>query len=148
VTVAVRVATAADADAITAVHLASRAAALPWLPRLHGDEETRWWVEHVVLTEHRTWVAVDGDAVVGFAAVSPGHLEQLYLAPGRRRQGIGSLLFRQVQQASPEGFTFFVFARNAPARAFYERSGCRVIAAGDGSDNEEREPDVTYEWTP
>jgi ribosomal protein S18 acetylase RimI-like enzyme len=148
VTVAVRVATAADAEAVTAVYLASRAAALPWVPTLHSDEETRWWVEHVVLTEHRTWVAIDGDAVVGLAAVSPGHLEQLYLAPDRRRQGIGSLLFRQVQQASPEGFTFVVFARNAPARAFYERSGCRVIAAGDGSDNEEREPDVTYEWTP
>ena len=145
-TVRVRVASTADADAITAVHLASRAAALPWLPRVHSDEATRWWVEHVVLAEHRTWVAVDGEDVVGFASLSPGHLEQLYLDPDRRRQGIGTLLFRQVQQNSPEGFTFFVFARNAPARAFYERHGCRVIAASDGRDNEEREPDVTYAW--
>jgi hypothetical protein len=60
----------------------------------------------------------------------------------------GTLLFRQAQEAVPEGFTFRVFARNTAARAFYERAGCRVVAAGDGGGNEEHEPDVTYEWTP
>jgi GNAT superfamily N-acetyltransferase len=144
--VLLRAAAAADADAVTAVFLASRAAAMPWLPQLHSDAETRRWVEHVVLSRYRTWVAVEDD-VVGFAALSPGHLEHLYLHPDRRRQGIGSALFEQVRQASPEG-TFFVFARNAPARAFYESHGCRVIAASDGRDNEEREPDVTYAWSP
>ena len=143
-----RSAEARDADAVTAVFLASRAAALPWLPQLHTDEETRGWIEHVVLARYRTWVAVDGEDVVGFAALSPGHLEHLYLHPDRRRQGIGTLLFRQVQQASPEGFTLFVFARNTPARVFYERHGCRVIATGDGSGNEEGEPDVEYAWAP
>ena len=92
------------------------------------------------------WVATDGEDVVGFAALSPGHLEHLYLRPERRGEGIGSLLFQQVQAASPEGFTFFVFARNAPARAFYEHHGCRVIARTDGRDNEEHEPDVEYAW--
>ena len=108
--------------------------------------ETRSWVEHVVLAQQRTWVAVDGDDVVGFAALSPGHLEHLYLRPDRRRQGIGSLLFAEIRRASPEG-TLFVFTRNTPARAFYERHGCRVVATGDGSGNEEREPDVEYAWT-
>jgi ribosomal protein S18 acetylase RimI-like enzyme len=93
-------------------------------------------------------VAVAGDDVVGFAALSPGHLEHLYLHPDRRRQATGTLLFRQAQQASPEGFTFFVFARNTPARAFYEPHGCRVVSTGDGSGNEEREPDVEYAWAP
>jgi GNAT superfamily N-acetyltransferase len=148
VTVAVRAATAADAEAVTAVHLASRAAALPWLLDPHTPAETRWWVEHVVLTRYRTWLAVEDDDVLGFAAVDEGRLEQLYLQPDRRRQGIGTLLFRQVQQAEPAGFTFAVFARNTPARAFYERLGCRLIGQSDGSGNEEREPDVTYEWTP
>jgi GNAT superfamily N-acetyltransferase len=143
-----RRATPADTDAVTRVFLASRAAALPWLPALHSADETRAFVEDVVLTRCRTWVATDGDDVVGFAALSPGHLEHLYLDPARRRQGIGSLLFGQVQAASPEGFTFFVFSRNAPARAFYERWGCQVIDESDGAGNEEREPDVTYAWTP
>jgi len=143
-----RSATAADADAVAEVHLASRAAALPWLPVVHTPAETRWWVEHVVLTQLRTWVAVDEDDVVGFVAVDDGRLEQLYLRPDRRRQGIGTLLFRRVQQAEPAGFTCAVFTRNAPARAFYERLGCRVVAESDGRDNEEREPDVTYAWRP
>jgi ribosomal protein S18 acetylase RimI-like enzyme len=143
-----RWATPADADAVTAVHLASRAAAMPWLPVVHSPAETRWWVEHVVLTQHRTWVAVSGDDVLGFVAVGDGRLEQLYLRPDRRRQGLGTLLSRQAQQAEPAGFTFAVFARNAPARAFYERLGCRVVAEGDGRDNEECEPDVTYAWRP
>ena len=145
--VAVRAATAADADAVTAVFLAARAASMPWLPRVHSDEETRDWVEHVVLRRLRTWVAAEDDAVLGFATLGPGTLEHLYLRPDRLRQGIGSRLFRQAQAGSPGGFTLHVFARNAPARAFYERHGCRVVATGDGSGNEEREPDVTYEWS-
>ena len=143
-----RSATPADAEAVTAVHLASRAAAMPWLPVVHTPAETRWWVEHVVLTQHRTWVAVSGDDVLGFVAVDDGRLEQLYLRPDRRREGIGTLLFRRAQQVEPAGFTFAVFARNAPARAFYERLGCSVIGESDGRDNEEREPDVTYAWRP
>jgi len=144
--VAVRPATAADAGAVTEVFLASRAAALPWLPVLHSAEETRGFIEHVVLATQRTWVAVDGADVVGFAALSPGHLEHLYLAPARRRQGIGSTLLRQVQEASPGGFDLWVFQRNTAARAFYERHGCRVLAETDGARNEEREPDVRYGW--
>ena len=143
-----RRATPADADAVTRVFLASRAAALPWLPDLHTAEETRQFIEHVVIGEHRTWVATEGDDVLGFAAVSDGHLEHLYLHPARRRQGIGTLLFRRAQEENPAGFTFFVFTHNSAARAFYERMGCRVVAEGDGRDNEEREPDLTYEWRP
>ena len=121
---------------------------MPWLPVVHTPAETRWWVEHVVLTQLRTWVAVEGDDVLGFVSVDDARLEQLYLRPERRRQGIGTLLFHRARVAEPAGFTFAVFARNAPARAFYERLGCRVVAEGDGRGNEEGEPDVTYEWRP
>ena len=133
---------------MTAVFLASRAAALPWLPLRHTDAETRWWVEHVVLTRHRTWIATQGNDVLGFAAVTDGQLEHLYLRPDRRRQGIGTLLFEQAQAENPAGFSFSVFTRNVAARPFYERLGCRVVAESDGRDNEEREPDLTYEWRP
>ncbi|WP_269326471.1 hypothetical protein [Kineosporia mesophila] len=39
-TVQVRPATAADAEAITEVHLVSRAVTMPYPPRRHSDEET------------------------------------------------------------------------------------------------------------
>ncbi|WP_411079432.1 hypothetical protein [Streptomyces sp. cmx-18-6] len=47
--VRVRRATAQDAEAVTRVFLASRAAAMPYLPRVHSDEDTLAWITHVVL---------------------------------------------------------------------------------------------------
>ena len=41
----------------------------------------------------------------------------------------------------------YTFARNAGARRFYERHGFVAVAFGDGSANEEGEPDVRYERT-
>ena len=38
-------------------------------------------------------------------------------------------------------------AGNTDARRFYERHGFTAVASSDGSDNEEREPDVRYERT-
>ena len=39
----------------------------------------------------------------------------------------------------------YTFQSNEGARRFYERHGFAAVAFGDGSDNEEREPDVRYE---
>jgi hypothetical protein len=41
-----------------------------------------------------------------------------------------------------------VFQRNAAARRFYEARGLELVALGDGSENEEGEPDALYEWRP
>jgi GNAT superfamily N-acetyltransferase len=142
----VRTAAPGDTDAVSAVFLASRAAAVPWLPRLHTDGETRWWVEHVVLAGCLTWVAVDGDEVLGFAALRDDVLEHLYLRPDVRRQGIGTRLLDHAREASPAGLRLRVFTRNTAARGFYEACGFRVRSSG--SDNEEREPDLSYGWTP
>ncbi|WP_408612609.1 N-acetyltransferase [Glycomyces luteolus] len=39
-----------------------------------------------------------------------------------------------------------VFEQNTGARAFYARHGFSEIASGDGSDNEERLPDLHLRW--
>jgi GNAT superfamily N-acetyltransferase len=149
VTVVVRTAGSRDADAVTAVFLASRAAAMPWLPDLHTDAETRQWIEHQVLASGTSWVAVDPDgAVVGFAVLHGSVLEHLYLHPDRRRAGIGTLLLERVRRACPAALTLHVFQRNAAARAFYESAGFQVLGVGDGSGNEEGLPDLCYGWTP
>lgn len=92
----VRPASTDDADAITAVFLASRAAAMPYLTRLHDDDETRWWLTHVVMPECQVWVAQELDApqLLGFVAVKDDVLEHLYLSPEHRRRGIGSQFAR------------------------------------------------------
>ncbi|MFV2120120.1 GNAT family N-acetyltransferase [Streptomyces sp. Act-28] len=145
----VRRAVPADAEAVTAVFLTSRAAAMPYLPELHSAEETRAWIENVVLPGHAVWVAETGDPVevVGFAALDGTVLDHLYLRPDVRRRGIGSALLEAVREASPERLSLHVFQRNVDARAFYERHGFTAGVFDDGSRNEENEPDVTYHWT-
>jgi hypothetical protein len=39
-----------------------------------------------------------------------------------------------------------VFSRNAPARRFHEAARFVLVEEGDGSDNEEGEPDCTCLW--
>jgi ribosomal protein S18 acetylase RimI-like enzyme len=102
----------------------------------------------VVLPEHRVWVAEQGPdgRIVGFAALAGTMLEHLYLHPDVRRRGIGTRLLDEVRRASPDEVTLHVFQRNTAARAFYERHGFQVVHVGDGSTNEEREPDALYRW--
>ncbi|MFI1220941.1 MULTISPECIES: GNAT family N-acetyltransferase [unclassified Streptomyces] len=151
--VRIRPATAGDAAAVTRVFLDSRAAAMPYLPRVHSDEDTLAWITHVVLpTSTAVWVAEEteeGGGLLGFAALAGGdELDHLYLRPDALRRGIGSRLLAEVRGAAEEGLDLYVFQRNAAARAFYERHGFTAVAFDDGTRNEENEPDVRYRWKP
>ncbi|WP_405722701.1 GNAT family N-acetyltransferase [Streptomyces sp. NBC_01537] len=146
----IRQATAADATAIAHIHSASREATMPYLPpRRRSDDEVRRWVEQVVLKECRVWVAVRDGEVLGYAVLEgAGLLDQLYLLPGARRRGIGTLLLDEVRRHSPGGLSLHVFQANADARAFYERHGFTVTDTNDGSANMENLPQLTYGWKP
>lgn len=143
-----------DAEAVTRVFLASRAAAMPYLPRVHSDEDTLAWITHVVLPDSTVWVAESGDdgtgavELLGFASLEGAELDHLYLRPDALRRGVGTRLLEQVKEASPEQLTLYTFQRNTGARAFYERHGFTAVAFDDGSRNEEKEPDVLYRWAP
>lgn len=142
-----RQARADDADAIGDLYLASRGAALPYLKKAHSDAETRAWIADVLLRDCDVWVAEERGRIVGFAAVAGTCLEQLYLHPDRLREGIGSRLLAKARELSPDGLTLHTFQRNAAARAFYESHGFVAVEFGDGSGNEEGEPDVRYSFT-
>ncbi|MEU8924846.1 GNAT family N-acetyltransferase [Kitasatospora sp. NPDC048545] len=148
-TVQLRAAAAEDAGAVTEVFLASRAATMPYLPRLHSDEATLGWITHVVLPGTRVWLAEDAGtrALLGFASLDGTLLDHLYLRPDVRRRGIGTQLLEAVKSASPQELSLHVFQKNTEARAFYERHGFVVVDTDDGSRNEENEPDMTYRWT-
>jgi GNAT superfamily N-acetyltransferase len=135
-----------DADAIADVHIRSLREALPYLPLLHSDEETRAWVAKVVLPHQEVWVAEVDGRVVGVAALNGDMLDQLYILPGAQGQGIGSVLLDKAKTLRPSGFSLYAFQRNRRARGFYERRGFVAIAFGDGAGNEEGEPDVLYRW--
>lgn len=135
-----------DADAMTALFLAARRAAMPWLPMLHSDQETRWWMASVVLRDCRVRVAEVGGAVTGFAAVRGDWLEHLYVAPAQQGSGVGSCLLDDARRMAGDALRLHVFQRNEGARAFYSRRGFVETAFSDGSGNEEREPDLVMSW--
>ncbi|MFF9348892.1 GNAT family N-acetyltransferase [Streptomyces sp. NPDC014734] len=146
--VRLRQAVAADAVPLTRLFLASRAAAMPYLPKVHSDEDTLTWMTHAVLPGTTVWLAEDaGGEPLGFVSLDGAELEHLYLRPDARRRGIGSLLLAKARACAPEELTLYVFRRNTGARAFYERHGFTAIGFDDGGRNEEREPDVRYRWT-
>lgn len=138
-----------DADAIAAVHRASMREAMPWLPDLHTPEEDRAWVAQVVLPHQEVWVAEAAGRIVGVASLDADDmLTQLYILPAHQGTGVGSALLETAKAARPGGLRLYAFQRNTRARRFYERCGFVAIAFGDGSGNEEGEPDVLYAWRP
>jgi len=117
-------------------------------PLAHTDDEVRGWIRERLIPDFETWVADDDGSVVALMALLPGHLEQLYVAPDRLRGGIGRRLVDLAKERSPAGLSLWTFQVNARARRFYERIGFVAVEFTDGSGNEERQPDVRYEWTP
>jgi GNAT superfamily N-acetyltransferase len=135
-----------DAEAVTRIFRESRAEAMPWLPVLHTEEEDLAWFRRVLAGE--AYVFEEDGEVLGYAALHGDELHDLYVAPAAQRRGVGSALFACVQEVRPDGFRLWAFRDNTRARRFYDARGCRVIRETDGADNEERLPDVLYEWLP
>ena len=133
-----------DAADISEVFLAARREALPNLPMVHTDAEVRTWIAGVVLPTTTVWVAETDGTVVGFFSLDGQTLEHMYVHPDYQRAQIGTALLEHARLLSPERLRLYTFAQNNGARRFYERHGFRAIAFG--SDNEENQPDVLYEW--
>jgi ribosomal protein S18 acetylase RimI-like enzyme len=145
--VEIRRTTNADAGAVADVFLASFQATYTF-PLAHTDDEVRRWIREHVGGEWETWVAVEAGRVVAMMVVGPGELDQLYVAPDRLGSGIGRRLLDTAKERSPEGLTLYTFQVNDRARRFYERNGFVAEAFGDGTSNEEHQPDVRYAWRP
>ena len=142
-----RRACASDAAAIAAIHLAARRQAMPYLPELHAQDEVRAWVAAGMLPSAVVWVAEMAGQLAGYLALKGTEVEHLYVAPRWQSRGVGSSLLSKAKELSPGRLRLYAFQRNARARAFYEARGFVAIAFSDGTGNEEKEPDVRYEWT-
>ena len=135
-----------DAPAVAETHLTSRRYGQPYLPEVHTDAETHQWVAKVMLPQQEVWIAEVAGEVAGFAALHEGWLEHLYIAPAYQGRGLGSSLLELAMSRNPGGLQLFTFQRNERARRFYEGRGFVAEWFGDGSENEEGEPDVRYRW--
>ena len=137
----IRRATADDVEEIVAIFEPSFAL-LDFLPQLHTHEENLAFFSRC---------ARDGEAYLhgrGCAILDDDWLTHLYVHPDEIGTGVGHALFKHVTTLRPKGFQFWVFQQNERARGFYEAHGAVAVEFTDGSGNEERTPDVRYEWKP
>lgn len=140
----IRPATAADADAIAALHTAS------WRHAYAGILAADWLAGPVAADRLAVWRArfakpdpamqvlvadAAGGGLAGFVclflAADPhwgSHVDNLHVAPGGHGQGLGRQLLaaaaRLVLAATPgQGVDLYVYTANTPARGFYARAG-------------------------
>jgi GNAT superfamily N-acetyltransferase len=119
---------------------------LTFLPTLHTPEEDRAHFTRVA-AEQEVWVWEEDGRILGFTAIdAEDEVPAFYVEPDEQSRGIGTALFDRIKERRPGGFRFWVFEQNERARRFYERHGAVAIERTDGSGNEERQPDVLYEW--
>jgi GNAT superfamily N-acetyltransferase len=143
-----RLAAPEDAQAIAEVYLASFAATYEF-PLAHSQADVRRWIADILLRTREVWVATAPDgSIVAMMALADDMVDQLYVAPEWTGQGIGSRLMGRAKSRRPDGLDLYTFQVNGGARRFYERHGFVQVALGDGTDNEEHQPDVRYAWRP
>ena len=137
----IRRATEADIEEIVAIFEPSFAL-LDFLPHLHTHEDHLAFFGRCLRK---------GEAYIyerGFAFLTGDMLSHLYVHPDAIGTGVGHALFEHVKTLRPDGFQFWVFQQNERARRFYEAHGATAVEFTDGAGNEEKTPDVRYEWRP
>lgn len=145
--ITIRRAVPADSPAIADVYLAAFRSAYDF-PLAHSDDEVRGWLAEEVVPRLETWVAENRGRVVAMMVLDEGWIGHLYVDPPWHRRGVGSRLMALAKQRRPGGLELYTFQVNDRARRFYVRHGFTVARLGDGSGNEEGQPDVLYRWQP
>lgn len=108
----VRTATSADAASVASIHMASRAATMPYLPTQRRTlEQVTTWARDVLMAHCRVWVACRADAPLAYAALNGDYLEHLYVRPDHLRHGLGAQLLNVVKQNSPSRVWLHVFQK-------------------------------------
>ena len=136
-----------DLEPVLALWHASRRRAHWDIPVHRGytiDDDRGFMIEKMI-PRNDLWVAERDGRPVGFMAVQPGWVNQLYVAVEAQRSGVGSALLEHAKSLMDD-IRLHTFQNNAPARAFYAAHGFEEIAIGV-SDPPEHEPDVLLRWT-
>ncbi|CAO3407729.1 GNAT family N-acetyltransferase [Azospirillum largimobile] len=134
--VAIRSVRSTDAPRCAEIFLHGRLQAFSWQPadRFRLDDYYDCVREDAVL------VAEADGTVVGFVSLDPQAriIHNLFIDPGWHKRGIGSALLREalgLLRGGQRPAELACAARNAAARAFYERNGWTpVTAASDDGD--------------
>ena len=116
-----------------------------WMPRVHTRAQDIAHTEEMI---RRGWVrvAIKDDEVVGFLACHGSDLNAFYIATAWRGQGIGAVMIRQLKRETA-ALRLWTFQANIGAQKFYEHHGFAEVRRTDGASNDERMPDIRFEWT-
>jgi GNAT superfamily N-acetyltransferase len=152
----IRLVAPADARALAALHVRSRAVHWPFLPPPPLDDVYRWMRDQL-LPQGGTWILQTGDTLLGFVSLEPPNdgpfgdalwIRNLYVADDRVGQGHGAQLLAFAlapERRKHRAVRLWTFQANAMARRFYEHRGFVAMHFTDGHENMERCPDVLYE---
>ena len=106
--------------------------------------EQRQYFLDQVLPRNEVLVAVSGNVVVGFIAVTTDSVTQLYVDKEYQGRGIGTALLDWAMENSKGRLWLYTFEQNLSAQRFYERRGFKIIARG--FETHWKLPDIKYEW--
>ena len=146
-----RHATAADAPRVADLLIDTRASFMQYAPSAHPEDDVRAWVASRLVPTGGVVVAEADGQVVGAMATAMGGqhswITQMAVEPALVGNGIGSHLLTYAMQTLPMPIRLYTFQQNVGARRFYERNGFVALEFTDGQGNEERCPDVLYEFS-
>jgi len=145
-----RAATIEDATRIADLLIDTRKAFMPYAPSAHTEAEVRAWVASELVPTGGVVVAEVDGTVVGAMAVATAAgvswINQMAVQPALVGRGLGTHLLAHAVGSLEPPIRLWTFQQNTGARRFYERNGFVAIEFTDGKGNEERCPDVLYEF--
>ena len=106
------------------------------MPQIDFEARRLWFANHLDALHAQDYVtrcamAPEG-GLAGFVTIEPrsGELDQIAVAPGASRRGVGGLLMQDARLLAPGRITLSVNQDNGGALRFYEQEGFVVIGEG------------------
>jgi len=117
----------------------------PWMPFVHTAADMAgfgpWLCKVAEVTVMRL-----GTQFIGFFAFQNEKLQAFFLNADQRGQGFGSAAVDHMKTLKPH-IALWTFEQNSDAQRFYERHGFIETDRTDGAGNDEKIPDIKYEWS-
>jgi putative acetyltransferase len=118
---------------------------LAFIINTHTPQEDEAYIRDQVFSKCTVAIAKDGNVIAGYCAYREGWIEHLYVLPKYQQRGIGPRLLAKAKEHNTE-LHLWTFQKNKVARKFYESGGFVIAEETNGEGNEEKEPDIRYQW--